>query len=133
MSNTNFRCNVCNKNFKVPAFYYEKHGLDTPPYEEVAICPICMASDFCEFETQTEKIDIAEELLNVVVSLNKYINSLKCVFGNRFENKDFSDGYERIIEIICDMFTFMNVEKQRELFKISGENDAEKFLLYLRG
>lgn len=133
MSNTNFRCNVCERNFKVPAFYYEKHGFEAPPYEKIAICPLCTSDDFTEYETHIEKIEIAEELLNVVLSLNKYINSLKCVFGSQLENKDFSEGYERLIENICEAFPFMKVDKQRELFKISSKNDVDKFLLYLRG
>ena len=36
-----FRCIDCGKTFRTPKTRYEKHGLDTPPYEEWDCCPYC--------------------------------------------------------------------------------------------
>ena len=36
-----YECHRCEKRFEEPDFVTEKHGLDTPPYEKVAVCPYC--------------------------------------------------------------------------------------------
>lgn len=36
-----FRCIECGQTFNTPKTRYEKHGLDTPPYEEWDCCPYC--------------------------------------------------------------------------------------------
>ena len=37
----NYVCLECGKQFSFPKHYIEKHGLDTPPYEEWYGCPYC--------------------------------------------------------------------------------------------
>lgn len=37
----NYVCLECEKHFHSPRHYIEKHGLDTPPYEEWYGCPYC--------------------------------------------------------------------------------------------
>lgn len=34
-------CLDCGEIFEEPKYYTEKHGLDTPPYEEYRGCPVC--------------------------------------------------------------------------------------------
>ena len=36
-----YECHRCGKRFEEPDFVAERHGLDTPPYEKVAVCPYC--------------------------------------------------------------------------------------------
>lgn len=36
-----FQCSECEREFEEPKKYVEKHGLDTPPYEEYFGCPYC--------------------------------------------------------------------------------------------
>ena len=36
-----FICTDCEYLFEDPKYYVEKHGLDTPPYEEFYGCPHC--------------------------------------------------------------------------------------------
>ena len=43
-----YECTDCGQRFEKPAYYYEKHGLDTPPYEKIAVCPTCKGSHFHE-------------------------------------------------------------------------------------
>lgn len=42
-----YRCIECGTIFEEPYIYYETHGLDTPPYEEMRVCPVC-EGDFDE-------------------------------------------------------------------------------------
>lgn len=43
-----FICNECGEIFDEPKIVRETHGLDCPPYEEIAVCPCCEDTDFCE-------------------------------------------------------------------------------------
>jgi hypothetical protein len=36
-----YECHNCGRRFEEPDFVVERHGLDTPPYEKVAVCPYC--------------------------------------------------------------------------------------------
>lgn len=36
-----FQCHECDRRFEEPDWVVERHGLDTPPYEKVAVCPYC--------------------------------------------------------------------------------------------
>jgi DNA-directed RNA polymerase subunit RPC12/RpoP len=36
-----YQCHECDKRFEEPDFIVEKHGLETPPYEKIAVCPYC--------------------------------------------------------------------------------------------
>ncbi len=38
-----FICDNCLKVFEVCKVSYERHGLDTPPYEKILRCPFCLA------------------------------------------------------------------------------------------
>jgi hypothetical protein len=39
-----FVCKDCSHIFETPFQWEEKHGLDTPPYEPMSGCPICLSS-----------------------------------------------------------------------------------------
>lgn len=34
-------CTECGRTFERPQEAVEKHGLDTPPYEKISMCPYC--------------------------------------------------------------------------------------------
>ena len=40
-----FKCKSCEKTFDAPKLRYITHGLDTPPYEAVSLCPLCGSSE----------------------------------------------------------------------------------------
>lgn len=128
-----FNCNACKKHFDAPKFYEEKHGLDTPPYERIAVCPYCYSSDFSEFDTAVYKIDVAERVLNSIAFLNKFGDDIKDIFGSSFENSDFNEGLGLLTEYIDEMFDFITVQKSREILNLRSQNDIEKVLLYLKG
>lgn len=52
-------CNVCENEFTEDEldFVIETHGLDTPPYERIAVCPHCGSDDYEEFNED----DLEEE------------------------------------------------------------------------
>lgn len=43
-------CNNCGRTFNEPEIYFERHGPDSPPYEEFGMCPGCECGDFEEAE-----------------------------------------------------------------------------------
>lgn len=43
-----FVCRNCGSLFEEPDYYLERHGLDTPPYEHIDMCPVCKSSDIAE-------------------------------------------------------------------------------------
>lgn len=55
-----YRCLVCGCEFTEDEFDFviETHGLDTPPYESIAVCPQCGDSYYEEFD---EKEELEEE------------------------------------------------------------------------
>ena len=36
-----FQCHECDRRFEEPDFVTERHGLESPPYEKMAVCPYC--------------------------------------------------------------------------------------------
>lgn len=133
MNNEKFFCRGCGKTFDIPKFYDERHGLDAPPYERVAVCPGCNGDDFLKHNAVVEKEEVAEKLLPAIMRLNRYAISLKDVFGPGIKNIDFSDGVEMMVELISEMFCFIDVDVQRKIFEMNSEKDAQKILMYLKG
>lgn len=43
-----FYCNNCGFEFEKPYRLYEKHGMVSPPYELLNVCPDCKSNDFYE-------------------------------------------------------------------------------------
>lgn len=133
MKSERFFCKKCDRFFDTAQIYEEKHGLDAPPYERIAVCPICRGDDFLKFDTVIEKMDVAEKLLPAVMHLNRYINALKDIFGADIINIDLSEGVETVAEFICEIFDFMDVDTQRKILNMNNEKDADKILMYLKG
>ncbi len=133
MRNRKFFCRKCKRVFETPRFYEEKHGLDHPPYERIGVCWVCGSDDFLEFDTVIDKFEISERLLTAISALNRYCNALKDIYGNDFQNEDLSTGTEVLIELMGEVFDYMDCDMQNKLFKIVTQKDVEKFLLYLRG
>ena len=133
MKNKRFFCNGCNRYFDEAKIYCETHGLDNPPYERVAVCPRCDSDDFIKFEPCIEKLEVAERLLTAVKSFNLHIGSLEDVFGIEMKNCELTDGVEMLIEFICEMFDFLNVDKVKKIFDMTTDNDLQGILKFLKG
>ena len=43
-----YECQDCGRRFERAEEYFEKHGLDTPPFERRWCCPICGSENFRE-------------------------------------------------------------------------------------
>lgn len=41
-----YRCTDCNRKFDFVEVVFEKHGVNTPPYERVKRCPYCSSADY---------------------------------------------------------------------------------------
>lgn len=128
-----YRCDVCKKIFHTPRFYYEKHGLDNPPYERVAVCPNCNSENFCSFDTSIEKTEVAEKLLFAVAAFNRYSEKIKDIFGADAKNPDFCEGIDTINELLYEMFSFISVEAERKISGLQTVGEVERFLFYLKG
>ena len=133
MKSDKFFCKNCRRYFDKPVFYEETHGLDSPPYERIPICPMCSGDNFCEFEIFIEKYDVAEKLLPIVVLLNGFSNSLKDIFGIDIQIENLSSSVEILCELISEMYDFLDVADQKKILTL--ENDSQLFgiLKYLEG
>lgn len=126
-------CKDCKRVFCEPQFYKERHGLDSEPYERVAVCPYCNSGNFYKFNAEVEKLEVAEKILPAITHLNKYINSLKNLFGACAQNSDLSDGLGLIAELISEMFDYIPINIERKIFEMDTEKECEKILFYLKG
>lgn len=133
MKSNRFFCRRCKRYFDAPKYYEEKHGLEYPPYEKIAVCPKCESDDFSKFDSYIEKLEIVERMLPVIVKLNRYNNELMDVFGNKISNKNLSDSLEIIIELVIEMFDFLEVDMQRKIIKIDNDTDMKRIYTYLVG
>lgn len=43
-----YRCQDCEKEFLYVEVVFERHNLDTPPFERVKLCPYCHSNNFSE-------------------------------------------------------------------------------------
>lgn len=133
MKNEKFFCKGCKVLFDTPKFYEEEHGLDTPPYERMAVCPACSSDNFLKFDTVIEKTEVSEKLLPAIAALNRLTNDLSNIFGNKIVNADLSEGLGLITELISEMFCFIDSDIERKILKMDSEKDAQRVLLYLKG
>ena len=76
-----YTCLECGRTFEEPKCYVERHGLSTPPYETILVCPYC-GGDF----TVARKCDCCDDWI-----VGTYI---KVDSGERF-----CDGCYRIMEL----------------------------------
>ena len=58
-----YYCTDCKKKFFDPKIYFERHGLTTPPYEKIMLCPYCESEDIAYIEAF--KIDFRQGLLMI--------------------------------------------------------------------
>ena len=129
-----FRCHSCGKVFTEPNVYIEKHGLDTPPYEQVPICPHCSSSEFGKWEPNIEKSEVAEKLLTVIAALNRYIAGVEDLFGKSFSNYDLDTAYGAATEMIDEMYDeFISPTTTRNITKIRSNNEIKQVLAQITG
>lgn len=133
MSRELYFCKRCEEFFDTPKYYYERHGLDTPPYQRVYVCPRCEGDDFIGFDNMVEKIEIVEKLLLCVMFINRYIDKVQEALNIEVKNCDLSNGVEIITELIGELFDFIDVDMQRKLLKLNDEQKLHRILIYLRG
>lgn len=133
MKSESFFCTDCGKYFDKPDIYEEKHGLDSPPYQRVPICPMCEGENFYHFDILIEKIEVAEKILPVVMLLNDFSNSLKAAFGADIKIENITSSVEIVCEMISEMYDFLDTDIQKKMLKIDSDNKLNMILRYLVG
>ena len=133
MKRQKYRCNECNKYFNQEKYYEEKHGLDSPPYEKVAICPKCGSGDFFEFDFNIDKTEVAERILPVISLLNGYLTDIRSIFGDKCNNVKLSESVGMLCEFVLEMFSFASVDIEKRILKSGSDNETERIMLYLKG
>lgn len=126
-------CRDCGSVFDTPGSYEETHGFEYGPYESVAICPYCNGDDFTEFETSVEKIEVAEQVVPIILRLNNYVSELENLYGTEIKNSDLLDSIDNAAEFVSDLYDFMDMDLQRKLLMMKSETEAEKILMRLSG
>ncbi len=43
-----YKCEDCGREFDEPDIITETHGLSSPPFEKVAVCPYCNSTDYSD-------------------------------------------------------------------------------------
>ncbi len=133
MKSERFYCKSCKSFFDEPKFCEERHGLDSPPYEKVAICARCGGDDFVQHNSFVEKIEVAEKILSALMYLNKYCNALKDIYGISLKNDELNCSVEMMVEAICEMFDFLDNDGERQLFRLCSEGELQRILIRLKG
>lgn len=133
MISKKFFCKDCARYFDKPKYCEEKHGLGSPPYERIAICPICESDNFCEFEIFIEKYDVAEKLLPVVMQLNIFLNLLKDIFGKDIKTENLTSSIEIICELVSEMYDFLDTNIQKKVLKMDNYEKLNRVLKYIEG
>lgn len=128
-----FFCKKCHRLFEKAKIYDEKHGLDAPPYERIAVCPICNGDDFLEHNTVIEKNEVAEKILPAIAAFNRFEKGLNNLLGNNAMNEDFKEGLGLITELISEMFCFIDSDVEKKFLRMESERDVDTVLLYLKG
>ncbi len=133
MKSERFFCTDCGKYFDKPDIYEEKHGLDSPPYQRVPICPMCEGDNFFVFDIFIEKIEVAQKILPIVLLLNNFSKSLKDVFGADIKIENVLSSVEIVCEMISEMYDFLDTDIQKKMLKIDSDNKLNMILRYLEG
>ena len=133
MKRERFYCKECKRFFDKVKILEERHGLDNPPYERIAVCEVCGSDNFVKHNALVEKIEVVEKILPVVMYLNRYCNALKDIYGLGFRVVDVEDSLEIIIEAMGEMFECFDYVDLKKMFNACSENDIKKILMRLKG
>lgn len=129
MISERFFCRDCNKYFDNVKIYEETHGLDSPPYERVSVCPYCESDNFTEFDIFIEKYEVAEKTLPAIILLNKQINGVRDLFGIIGEKSDLENARGYLVDMLCDMFDCFDYDFSGELNDMCTGYDLEKVMM----
>lgn len=128
-----FKCLDCKHEFDTPDTYEERHGLDTPPYESVAICPECKSTEFTEWESAVEKSEVTHTIVNALAALNRLHNNIDDIF-NGFKNDDIELAQGLLSEFIIEMYDeFIPSSVSNSLLKATTKLDVDRIILKLEG
>ncbi len=131
MIDSGFICECCKKKFCVSDYCVGAHGLDSPPYEKIAICPYCGSAEFFEFDFGIEKAEVASVLMSTITKLNRCSNLIKSVFGEGGVNKDLSESISELSEFIYEMFDYIPTKIERRILNCDTDKECECILMYL--
>ena len=96
-----YKCEECRRTFEAPETFYEKHGLDCPPYEKICLCPFCGSSEFDDYiplPTSIEKETVFEFVVEAITKINYYLYSKE---DNNVENLEIA--VSKLINLIQEM------------------------------
>ena len=128
-----FKCTDCKHEFDTADVYEEHHGLDTPPYERIAVCPKCQSTEFVEWEPCIEKIEAARTLIYALTSLNRLQDNINDVFTG-FANEELENAQGLLFDFIIELYDdFISNTVSKKIIKASTKNDAELIMLELEG
>lgn len=101
-----FQCHECDRRFEEPDFVTERHGLEAPPYEKIAVCPYCKG-DFEELK-QCEicgKWFLEDDLTSGVCDECIYQHDTDIELLYKFGNEEEAEETITINGFIASMFT----------------------------
>lgn len=111
----------------------ERHGLDCPPYESIAVCPYCKSADISEINPMTRKITVAERLLKIISHINRYTAAIEDIYGNQASNSDLDGALSEAAEFISELYEFLPEDADKAVMRVCGESDVIRVINYLDG
>lgn len=147
-----YQCHECDRSFEEPDIITETHGLDTPPYEKIGVCPYCKGyfeemtqcricdqyftedelsggvCDECIYEHSID-IELCHKLGQEAEESIKINGFIASVFSEEQINEILWNRIKeinRMVNISC--YDFIDSDKSWFAEKLIKEkNDAEKF------
>lgn len=138
-----FKCHECGSTFEEPKHYTERHGLDSPPYEEYNACPLCAGSyDDAEQCTVCGECFLPEEDIKFgycpKCARDLYTDALGLEFVKQkrtFERYEYSDDYATKTLVAMVQYDFKQefIERVHDIADINISGDKEQILDVMMG
>lgn len=95
-----FICNDCGCEFEKSDLLTEKHGLDSPPYEKICVCPKCKSTNF-------KKITRFCQCCGAKLTSQKEFCSEIC----RIKSQKLRMSEQKRLKLIHDSYIYQTVRK----------------------
>ncbi len=125
-----FRCLECGEKFREPIELIETHGLDTPPFEKIYVCPKCKGHGYKPLVRDSiSRREVLDKLVDIMRLLNTFELAVCEVFGETcFDGNSFdtarSDMYELIVSVAGDSEFDLPRDIDSKIFDMRSSQEA---------
>lgn len=126
-----FRCLECGKGFKEPLKVEERHGLESPPFEESYVCPSCKGSAYKPFiKDEISRREMLDSLIDIMRHLNEFEYAVCDTFSETALDDtgvDYarSDLYDLLLKVAGDDEFELPFDIDEKVFALRTEVEGE--------